>query len=92
LKPELWHPAPSNSPRLRRDEDAGGYARLLVSDIRLYHEEDVILGRRQGDLARRLGGAIERARELYRRRFQDEGPFDRELVAILAGGDPTRLG
>ena len=92
MKPELWHPAPSNSPRLRRDEDEAAYARLLVSDIRLYNEEDVILGRRQGDLARRLGAAIERARDQYRRRFQDEEPFDRELVAILAGGDPSRLG
>ncbi len=52
------------------DIDAfGGYrARLLVSEIKLYHEAAVAAGRREGDLGRRLNGEIARARQLYEQR------------------------
>ena len=80
------------SPGSHRAGEARRYARLLVSDIRLYHEEEVILGRAASDLYRRLSAAIESARRVYHRRFEDGHFFDREIVRILAGGDSRRLG
>src|SRR5207247_6658306 len=44
------------------------YARLLVSEIKLYHEAAVSEGRRDRDLATRLGGEIARARAMYEQR------------------------
>ena len=44
------------------------YARLLVSEIKLYHEQAVVEGRRDRDLATRLGGEIARARVMYEQR------------------------
>ena len=80
------------------DEDtARRYARLLLSEIRMYHEPIVDAGRRSGDLMSRLHGEIERARKLYEARVpesvQARGEyFDQELVRTLAGGDRTLLG
>jgi hypothetical protein len=77
-------------------ESARRYARLLVSEIRLYHEAQVVAGRRDRDLAIRLGGEIARARALYEQRV----PLDvrrqtdfvhEELVRTLADGDATLL-
>jgi len=80
------------------DEDAAArrYAKLLVSEIKLYHEPDVVAGRRQRDLATRLGGEIARARVLYEQRVpphirQHNDYFHDELVRTLANGDPGVL-
>ena len=80
------------------DEDAAArrYARLLVSEIKLYHEPDVVAGRRERDLATRLGGEIARARVLYEQRVpphirQRTDYFHDELVRTLANGDPGVL-
>ena len=56
------------SARLDDVTAAQRYARLLVSEIKLYHEADVVAGRRDRDLVRRLGGEIARARVLYDQR------------------------
>src|SRR6185503_1635987 len=54
------------------DEDtARRYARLLLSEIRMYHEPIVDAGRRSGDLMSRLHGEIERARRLYEARVPE---------------------
>ena len=80
------------------DEDAARrYARLLLSEIRMYHEPIVNEGRRSGDLMSRLRGEIERARRLYEARVPESLQaraeyFDQELVRTLAGGDRTLLG
>jgi hypothetical protein len=80
------------------DEDAARrYARLLLSEIRMYHEPIVNEGRRSGDLMSRLHGEIERARRLYEARVPESLQaraeyFDQELVRTLAGGDRTLLG
>jgi hypothetical protein len=82
-----------------RDEDhesARRYARLLVSEIRLYHEAEVVAGRQAGDLGSRLGGEIARARVLYEQRvpspIRDQADyFQAELVRTLAGGDAALL-
>ncbi|HJZ77998.1 MAG TPA: hypothetical protein VKE51_39995 [Vicinamibacterales bacterium] len=72
------------------------YARLLVSEIKLYHEAAVIEGRRDRDLATRLGGEIARARVMYEERVpshirQRADHFHDELVRTLADGDATLL-
>ncbi len=82
-----------------RPEDlasARRYAKLLVSEIKLYHEADVATGQRLRDLGTRLGGEIARARALFEQRVppnlrQREDPFYEELVRTLANGDETLL-
>jgi hypothetical protein len=79
------------------DEAARRYARLLVSEIKLYHEPAVAAGRRERDLATRLSGEIARARVLYEQRVpaqvrEQTDHFHAELVRTLANGDATLLG
>jgi hypothetical protein len=78
------------------DASARRYARLLVSDIKMYHEAAVIEGRRDRDLATRLGGEIARARVAYEQRVPAHvrhraDYFHDELVHTLADGDATLL-
>jgi hypothetical protein len=80
------------------DDDAAArrYARLLVSEIKLYHEPAVVAGRRERDLGTRLGGEIARARVLYEQRVpphirEHTDYFQDELVRTLANGDSTLL-
>jgi hypothetical protein len=73
------------------------YARLVVSEIKLYNEAAVQTGRTRGDLLERLKPEIERARKLYEERVPasitgSAQYFQQELVQTLAGGDPSRLG
>jgi hypothetical protein len=70
------------------------YARLLVSEIKLYHEPAVIDGRRDRDLATRLGGEITHARAMYDQRVpphvrERADYFHDELVRTLANGDAS---
>jgi hypothetical protein len=80
------------------DEDAARrYARLLVSEIRMYHEPVVDAGRRSRDLRTRLRGEIDRARRLYEARVppavrEKSDYFEQELVRTLADGDRSLLG
>jgi hypothetical protein len=78
-------------------DEARRLARLLVSEIKLYNEEQVDDGRRNGDIYSRLQDDIERSRQMYRDRVDarvgtDVDYFQQELVNILAGGDPNALG
>jgi len=78
------------------DEAARRYARLLVSEIKMYHEAEIAAGRRERDLATRLGGEIERARTLYEQRVPEQVRlrtdfFHAELVRTLADGDARLL-
>jgi hypothetical protein len=73
------------------------YARLLVSEIKLYSAAEVEAGRRERDLAARLGVQIARARVSYEERIPSGARgvpdyFDEELVRTLADGDRTLLG
>ncbi|MEX1127730.1 MAG: hypothetical protein WEB50_04095 [Vicinamibacterales bacterium] len=73
------------------------YARLVVSEVKLYNEAAVQTGRSHRDLVDRLGSEIDRARRLYDERVPASVPgradfFQQELVQILAGGDPSLLG
>jgi hypothetical protein len=88
--------APSAEQMSEEDASAQRYAKLLVSEIRLYHESDVLAGRREADLGTRLGGEIARARVLYDQRVpphvrQRADYFRDELVRTLANGDASLL-
>ena len=79
------------------DDAARRYARLLVSEIKLYHESAVTAGRRDRNLLERLRGEIDRARRLYGERVPAAVQartdyFDQELVRTLANGDASLLG
>lgn len=72
-------------------------ARLLVSEIRLFHEPAVHEGRRDGNLMVRLAPQIEKARTAYNEQVppgvrSESDFFQQELIRTLAGGDATRLG
>jgi hypothetical protein len=77
--------------------DARRFARLLVSEIKLYNEHKVAEGRRGGDLYDRLKEDIDRSRQMYEKRVTANvaAKFDYfydELVSTLAEGDPSKLG
>lgn len=81
------------------DEAQGArrYARLLVSEIKLYNEGQVRMGRERRDLMTRLKPEIERARRLYDERVAPsihsrDVYFEQELVQTLADGDQSLLG
>ncbi|MBA3256504.1 MAG: hypothetical protein H0T64_07620 [Pyrinomonadaceae bacterium] len=77
--------------------DAQRFARLLVSEINLYNEQNVADGREQNDLYERLREYIDRSREMYDKRVKPEVAqkfdyFHHELVTTLAVGDVAKLG
>jgi len=77
--------------------DAKRFARLLVSEIKLYNEAQVSAGREHRDLYDRLREDIERSRQMYQNRVPNHihtstNYFYEELVKTLANGDPTLLG
>ena len=81
------------------DEAQGArrYAKLLVSEIKLYNEGAVRVGRERRDLLQRLKSEIDRARRLYDERIAATIPardayFEQELVQTLADGDQSLLG
>jgi len=81
----------------RFHNDARRFARLLVSEIKLYNEHKVREGRVGGDLYNRLREDIDRSRQMYDKRVAPEvaGRYDyfhQELVNTLAEGDPSKLG
>jgi len=81
----------------RLHNDARRFARLLVSEIKLYNEQKVAEGRSQLDLYERLREYIDRSREMYDKRVKPEVArkydyFHHELVNTLAEGDAVKLG
>jgi hypothetical protein len=90
-------PAAVSAPDTGDDSASRRYARLLISEIKMYHEADVRLGREHRDLVARLGPEIDRARRLYEERLAPSARgrdtyFQQELVQTLAGGDAALLG
>jgi hypothetical protein len=90
--------APAMSPEeTKAHEDAKRFARLVVSEIKLYNEAKVNEGRRNKDIYERLKEDIERGRQMYADRVaphvrDSTNYFYDELVRILAGGDQGALG
>ncbi|HZS07116.1 MAG TPA: hypothetical protein VFD58_19930 [Blastocatellia bacterium] len=82
---------------IRAHNDARRFARLLVSEIKLYNETKVADGRRSNDLYERLKEDIDRSRQMYEKRVPPPVAakydyFYDELVHTLAEGDAAKLG
>jgi hypothetical protein len=96
--PAAAPPARALSPEDQKaHDDAKRFARLVVSEIKLYNEAKVTEGRKTKDIYERLKEDIERGRQMYHDRVaapvRDTSDYFRdELVRILAGGDPSALG
>jgi hypothetical protein len=87
----------SSDDEKRMHNDARRFARLLVSEIKLYNEQKVRDGRLEGDLYGRLREDIDRSRQMYDKRVAPPVAarydyFHQELVNTLAEGDPSKLG
>ena len=87
----------ANDEERRMHNDARRFARLLVSEIKLYNEQKVTEGRAQNDLYDRLREYIDRSRDMYDKRVKPEVAqkydyFHHELVNALAEGDAAKLG
>ncbi len=81
----------------RLHNDARRFARLLVSEIKLYNEQKVSEGRSRKDLYDRLKDDIDRSRQMYEKRVSPNvsSKFDYfydEMVNTLAEGDASKLG
>jgi hypothetical protein len=81
----------------RLHNDARRFARLLVSEIKLYNEQKVREGRMENDIYERLREDIDRSREMYDKRVAPPVAarydyFHQEIVNTLAEGDPSKLG
>ncbi|MGH9753037.1 MAG: hypothetical protein ACREA2_09650, partial [Blastocatellia bacterium] len=88
---------PGSETEQRAHNDARRFARLLVSEIKLYNAAKVNDGRRNYDLYDRLKDEIDRSRKVYDKRVSPAvaARFDYfydELVQTLAEGDPKKLG
>lgn len=94
-EPEL--PIEVSEEERRLHNDARRFARLLVSEIKLYNEPKVKEGRSNGDLYDRLREDIDRSRQMYDKRVAPpvaarHDYFHQELVNMLAEGDAGKLG
>jgi hypothetical protein len=81
----------------RSHDEARRLARLLVSEILLYNQDEVEKGRQHRDICDRLRDDIDRSRQLYEERvdpvIRDSADyFYQELVRQLAAGDARALG
>lgn len=91
-------PVPVDNEEDRRlHQDARRFARLLVSEIKLYNEQKVLDGRSNYDLYERLREYIDRSRDMYDKRVKPEVArkydyFHHELVNTLAEGEAEKLG
>jgi hypothetical protein len=77
------------------ESDARKFARLLVSEIKLYEDYKVQRGLKKNNLYESLEDEIESARKKYKKRVPDEEfdkYFEDALADILADGDKSRLG
>jgi hypothetical protein len=77
--------------------EARRIARLLISEIKLYHEDELKVGRQQSDIYQRLRKEIDLGREAYMHRVpkaihSSRDYFHEELVRILGENDVSRLG
>jgi hypothetical protein len=91
----------SEAQRLAEEEklhaDAKRFARLLVSEIKLYNEQRVLEGRQNQDIYVRLKKDIDRSREMYDKRVPASVSraidyFNDEVIRILGDSDPATLG
>lgn len=96
-RPEADLPVQVSDEERSLHNDARRFARLLVSEIKLYNEQKVSEGRNQSDIYDRLREDIDRSRQMYDKRVAPpvaarHDYFHQELVNTLAEGDPAKLG
>ncbi len=96
-QPIMSVPTPASETEQRAHNDARRFARLLVSEIKLYNAAKVNEGRRSFDLYERLKEEIDRSRKVYDKRVSPAVAtkfdyFYDELVQTLAEGDVAKLG
>ncbi len=99
-EPVLPHPAAEAKGATEEEKlhaDARRFARLLVSEIKLYNEQRLTEGRENRDIYVRLKRDIDKSREMYERRVplhvaRKFDYFNDEVVRILAENDPAKLG
>jgi hypothetical protein len=77
--------------------EAKRFARLLVSEIKLYNEQRVLEGRENRDVYVRLKRDIDRSRDMYEKRVSPTVSrkidyFHDEVIRILGENDPSALG
>ncbi len=94
VQPQEPKPVPEEE---KLHSDAKRFARLLVSEIKLYNEHHVKEGRGNRDLYIRLKKDIDRSREMYEKRIspvvaQKIDYFHDEIIRILGDNDPSTLG
>lgn len=80
-----------------RDDEARRLARLLVSELKLYNEDEIGRGKRAGNIYQHLREDIDRSRRIYEERIAEEVRqrqdfLQEELVRGLADGNPELLG
>lgn len=83
------------APSPAANNDARQVARAIVSEIKLGHEKEVLEGRVNADLYRRLQREIEEGRGAYNQRLPvlpAQDYFHEEIVKILADNVLSRLG
>ena len=81
----------------KKHEEAMRFARLLVSEIKLYNEAKVQQGRSNNGIYNLMRDDIERSRQLYKERVPEPirsrtNYFNDELIRILADGDASAMG
>ena len=80
--------------RNNSETDAKRFARLLVSEIKLFNESKVQRGLENKNLSDALRDEIGEARTKYKYRVlnaDDERHFDDALIKILADGDKSKF-
>src|SRR5262245_40395400 len=90
-------PKPDGGDDEKSHADARKTARLLISEIKLYNEEELKAGRENSDVYRRLQKEIEHGREAYKQRvpakiLSSRDHFHEELIRILGDNDASRMG
>jgi len=105
-EPTLQTPSPSSASSAggalddaeqKQHNDARRFARLLVSEIKLYNEQRVLEGRQEKNLYGLLRDDIDKSREMYEKRASPNVSakvdyFYDELVRILADNHAEALG
>lgn len=90
-------PVPVPAEDKKSHAEARKTARLLISEIKLYHEQELKEGREHSDIYQRLQKEIDNGREQYNQRvtapvLASRDYFHEELVRILTENDPSLLG
>ena len=80
---------------VQSETDAKRFARLLISEIKLYENYKVEQGLKNNNLYESLRERIDEARKMYEKRIinsEHKRFFDEALIEVLANGDSSKFG